>query len=309
MKWKIELKAKHPLRFGLISLCIFLAIITFPGCGGVEKVEDIYELDYSHPEYGVRRENVQATFYYFEDISQLSPQAQDVYIKIKEEGDIAGALEVLYQDMLSTDPSKEDQLFFYAPKEIFDYPPDAFMLYRDASRKGWSDDEKAAADLMIGLTYEWGSFPSRDFEVTIPGIREMARETYEEITRKYPDNKIVPLAKLALATWGNVTSMESIEKVKAIREEIAEDYPDSVYVTKAQAILASSYSALSGDILDYSAEERKEFLLLALEEYKKVLELPNYVVGFSTAGVATDIHSSIRRTITDLEEKLSRMTE
>ena len=264
----------------ILSICFLISMLpAISGCHQGEKsIEEQLHIDFNNPYY-VRGRPSEVWKYVDSDTSQWTYSAQQVAEKIRDD-DIEGALNVLYEDILCTSTNKAEQLFFEASITVFEilfYDPEKVLeLYRDADRSGWSEDEKAAADLIVALTYENGDFagalpPEYYTDEYGPGaviveLNNLAGLKYEEISEKYEKSNVSVLAKIALSFWyaRNGDKEVAIRNIEEIRIEIEQRYPGSVYITPAQQVLAVVYDNFE----DYAR---------ALEEYYRLLELPNTV--------------------------------
>ena len=72
-------------------------------------------------------------------------------------------------------------------------------------------------------------------------------------------------------------------------------------------MLGGAYYSKADLKLDIEEEERKTLFSMSLEEYRKVLELPNYISGFDSEGLITDIHTKINEKIKEIEKKLNEL--
>jgi len=272
----------------IIPLSMSLILI---GCGESdsvieEKVEDIYGLDFDSPEY-VRMPIDD----FSERIATWFPTSREAAERL-DANDLEGALEILYRDIMETDPYKEDQFFFSAIgsdwETIFMDPKLVFDLYRDRDRSRWSEDEMAAADLIVALTYELGGYAGAVHEDVGEGYNTdkvryelglLAEEEYAEIAERYPNSRLAILAKLALAKR-YINHEDGINKIFGIQQEIEQTYPDSIYISYSQLMLAAAYDTLA---YGYKTEPDKAAIEYrkALSEYEKVLEFPDFLVSVS----------------------------
>jgi hypothetical protein len=237
-----------------------------------------------------------------EDTSTWTTSAQAVARKFAE-NDYPGVVDVLYQDILNTQPTKSDHLMFYVNKLIIDTPAvykdpsGIYRKYRDADRSGWSDEQKAAADLLVALTYEFGDnsgyFPedipeTEDYYPLIFNleVQGLARLKYEDIIQQYKGSKIAILASIILEQWYFMRAVPQLplQRVVAIRDEIEQQYPNSVYLAWAQFELALRLS--SENMTDESRVE-----------LDKTLALPDIVVDYDTADPDYTIHGSIESSL------------
>lgn len=295
MKMRIEKGATKTL---FLIILIALSCLVFPGCGGEETIEQNLHLDFSNPYYK-RASPSEAWASETRNIAAWTPTSEEVGTEMLED-DLEGALDILYQDILDTNPHKQDH-FFYAVKTfnvLFYDPKTVLELYRDADRSGWSEDEKAAADLIVALTYENGDFddalpPEYYTDVYGPGVVqeelfELAGKMYAEIAEKYEDGKVAVLAKIALASWLSRHNREDstiLEKINDIKDEIEHETPDSTYLTKMQMIISAYYytrAFLSTDKA-YANEQYME----SIDQYERVSQTPDYFNVSLTPGCDT----------------------
>jgi len=264
----------------IFSICFLIALLpALSGCSQEEpSIEERLHLDFDNPYY-VRGRPSEVWKYTNRNTSQWTDTAKELAERIRDD-DIEGALNVLYEDILYTNTNKAEQLFFEASITVFDIlfydPKKVFELYRDADRSGWPEEQRAAADLIIALTYENGDFdgalpPEYYTDDYGPGaviveLNDLAGLKYEEISEKYEDSDVSVLAKIALSFWyaRKEDKEVAIRNIEEIRGEIEQRYPGSVYITPVQQVLAVVYY----NHKDYTR---------ALEEYYKLLELPNIV--------------------------------
>jgi hypothetical protein len=248
-----------------------------------------------------------STVFLASDPSGWEPLANELYSKFNSD-DLVGALDILYRDILGTDLYKKNQWVFYIQtgslRFLFYDPIKVFQIYRDADRSGWSDDEKAAADLMVALTYEFGDvgdllpqelytdqYGPLEFQME---VQVMARDLYGEIAENYRNSHIAVLAQIRLALWyllrqhitELVTGREASSKIHEIEEEVADNHPDSVYLARIVSILANAY-------------EQEGNIIAAIDKYRITLELPDFIIGHD----GTTAHESAKGRIDLLQNQ------
>jgi predicted small lipoprotein YifL len=278
------------------TIFIILTIaFSLSGCGE-KKVEEIYGIDFNAPDYA--RIVSKPIKDFSKEIATWTPTSREAAERL-DANDLEGALEILFREMVETDSMQEDGFIFSAMgpdwEILFSDPKLVFDLYRDRDRSGWPEDEKAAADLMVALTYERGEIagavaedPNQGEGVNTDKVRYelqlLAVEEYQNIAYEFPNSKVAILAKLALALY-YVGGEDGAEKNSIILQEIEQSYPDSVYATRARMLLATAYHALINHYLPVSeAEKIRTAYRSALLEYDEVLKMPDYFVSSSFPG-------------------------
>lgn len=304
----------------LVSIALALVLaIGIMGCGDGdkytvlgEKVEDAFQLDFDSPGYNrIVPHNVSQKFVTWTPIAEQIAASLD-------QGDIEAALDLFYQDILATDPGKQDQFFFSVFisdwSVLFADPATVFEKYRDNDRNDLSDDERATCDLMVALAYELGNYDGAihlelkddylyhnaydDLYGQTYGelghqLGALALEAYEKIARRYPNSKVSILANLAIAQK-EVPDEDSRTRLEKIYKSIEERYPDSTYETFAQLMLCRHLEIMMRHgTQDYSGE--------LINAYEKVLALPD--IYFSTIDEQyASAHTSIRNDILEIDK-------
>ncbi len=285
----------------VLSLALVaLLTISISGCGNNyretvvdEKVEETYSLDFNSQNYQyVRSERPKDFLKRIKTWTPISEQAAD-YLR---QGNLEEALNLLYQDILATDSKDEDQLIFSVLtsewKILFTDPALIFSLYRDADKSNLSDDEKAACDLMVALTYEVGNFNDslpeefstdddsyKAYDALRLKLYGVAKETCKRIIDRYSGSRVAALARVILAH--NYEKEEGWEGLlTGLSKEVERNYPDSVYLAFVNLILGNRYEG----VIDGTGLEK------AISTYKKILALPNIYFSSSDSNWG-DVHS------------------
>ena len=277
---------------GIVFSIMFLILLTFIGCGGngAQEGQQVgQEVQPAEPGKYPAGQPSKVFTLPPERTENWTPDAQEVAQRFRED-DYPGAIGVLYEDILNTDPNDSDMFFIYATQmNFYLYDPETiFNIYEYSDRSGWTDEEKAAADILIAITECNGDFSLFQPE-DIPASRV---DIYEEIMQNYGHTKLLPVAKMLLASE-YVGANQPTENVIPIRDDIAREYPDSCYLAQMQCLVAGSYYNL------------KQFDL-ALQEYMKVLNLPNIITCYTSTDEFATAHDIARLSIDEINSGKAR---